>query len=35
MERRKLKRVELAFGVQPVVRCPADFGVRGKGLPNR
>ena len=30
-----IKRGEQAFGVQPVVRGPGDFGLRSKVLQNR
>ena len=33
--RKQLKSDELAFGVQPVVLGPIDFGVRNKYLQNR
>ncbi len=35
MGRKQLKSDEQAFGVQPVVLSPIDFGVRNKCLQNR
>ena len=35
MGRKRLKGDEQAFGIQPVLGSPVDFGVRNKCLQNR